>query len=429
MKLFGNKFFILFLILIVGLFSFSARVAHAGGVISGIFNAVASVFSTIINVVNVVVNTIVGNIEIVLGNITGINFLSEDGNCRLENTNQTFVAIYSGECDVSSSGSITLIPPAGIGCAFSYQPKFYIPNKDISFKQSTYELGGFWGGLPFCEQITISENNNNVALYRFVRPSSISQSELSDWYFNIKNNIGNGFLIGQWSLLFGKSLYYVATTDTTPLSTFLYSAGCAGNVCDKITDYSIPPDSYVIYAAKMLGDYTGVSISGDLSVGLSCNVFPGLNKFLNIDNDSKVTFPDPSTTLGNAFIGPIKTGSCPLLATSTYVIDPPFATKQVGQTQQFIGRYDPDGPSGPQAQQNLTNLTTWSFPNASVATINSSGLATCSAAGSAVITSVYSGITATASLTCSSVIIPSIISPSSSATTTLPGGRREMPPQ
>ena len=84
----------------------------------------------------------------------------------------------------------------------------------------------------------------------------------------------------------------------------------------------------------------------------------------------------------------------------TYVIAPASASRQVGETQQFIGWYDPDGSSGSQAQQNKTTSASWISSDTSVATI-SSGLAACVSSGSVIITSVYSGITATASLTCS----------------------------
>ena len=84
----------------------------------------------------------------------------------------------------------------------------------------------------------------------------------------------------------------------------------------------------------------------------------------------------------------------------TYVIAPASASRQVGETQQFIGWYDPDGLSGSQAQQDKTTSASWISSDTSVATI-SSGLAACVSSGSITITSVYSGITATASLTCS----------------------------
>ena len=106
----------------------------------------------------------------------------------------------------------------------------------------------------------------------------------------------------------------------------------------------------------------------------------------------------------------------------TYVIAPASASRQVGETQQFIGWYDPDGPSGSQAQQNKTTSASWISSDTSVATI-SSGLAACVSSGSVIITSVYSGITATASLTCSAAPLscsfsanPTSIFPSQSST-------------
>ena len=95
---------------------------------------------------------------------------------------------------------------------------------------------------------------------------------------------------------------------------------------------------------------------------------------------------------------------CSVSFVPTYVINPASVTKQVSQTQQFTGWYDPDGPSGAQAQQDRTTSASWSSSNAAVASITSSGLATCVAAGGPItITSVYSGITATATLTCSNL--------------------------
>lgn len=91
----------------------------------------------------------------------------------------------------------------------------------------------------------------------------------------------------------------------------------------------------------------------------------------------------------------------------TYVISPSSVTRQIGQTQQFIGWYDPDGPGGPQVQQDQTASASWNSSNVVIATVNGSGLATCvSAGGPITITSIYSGITATASFTCSVSPVP-----------------------
>ena len=292
MKLFGSRFFILFLILTVSLFFFSAEAAYAGGVI----DAIGSVFNAIITVTNTVINAIVGVFEAAIGTIIGSNPISGDGACRLQNLEQNVFQVFGDSCNTSASIVIT---PTGDGCTFSYQPRFYIPEKDV----------GFIGGGTQCDRITINENNNNVALYRFVKPSNISQSELSDWYFQIKNTLGNGFLILDDPPTWDQPLYH-QSADSGSLVTLPYYTACSGNVCDKIADFSIPPDSYVVYAAKMLGNYIGIN-TYDYGNGIQCDVYSGLNKFLDTDNASRVLLPDSSAWLGNALVGPIKTGPCP----------------------------------------------------------------------------------------------------------------------
>ncbi len=111
---------------------------------------------------------------------------------------------------------------------------------------------------------------------------------------------------------------------------------------------------------------------------------------------------------------------------STYVISPPSASIPVGQTQQFIGWYDPDGPSGSEAQQDKTASATWVSSNTSIATINSSALATCQAVGSATIKSVYNNVfTATAKLNCYDPALPPTVDlkvNSSDGPITIPSG-------
>ena len=97
--------------------------------------------------------------------------------------------------------------------------------------------------------------------------------------------------------------------------------------------------------------------------------------------------------------------SCTLVP-SSYVIFPTSTSRTIGQTQQFTGLYDPDGPSGAQPQQNVTNQASWNSSNTNVATINNSGLATCRSSDSTIITSVYQGLMATANLSCVSLSQP-----------------------
>ncbi|MDP1889688.1 MAG: hypothetical protein Q8K55_02250, partial [Gemmatimonadaceae bacterium] len=291
MKLFGSRFFILFLILTVSLFFFSAKAAYAGGVI----DAIGSVFSAIVTVLNTVTNIVIGTSEFFIGTLIS-NPLASDGECRLQNLEQNVFQVFGSSCNTSVSIVIT---PTGDGCTFSYQPKFYIPQKDVGFEQPLY---------IDCQQITINENNNNVALYRFVKPSNISQSELSDWYFQIKNTLGNGFTDISGDVNEYYTPAYHQSADSAPLVTSSYYMACSGNVCDKVADFSIPPDSYVVYAAKMLGDYKGGYFNTNVG---NCEITSASNKFLNTDTGIRVILSNSSGWLGNALVGPIKTGPCP----------------------------------------------------------------------------------------------------------------------
>ncbi len=103
MRIFNNKFFVLFLILTIGLFFFSTEVVHAGNVVTAV-----------VSISNTVVNTVVGISEVALGSITGISFLSSDGDCRLDNVSRTPFAVYSGRCNSSNGNSAptSSLPPA-----------------------------------------------------------------------------------------------------------------------------------------------------------------------------------------------------------------------------------------------------------------------------------------------------------------------------
>lgn len=87
-------------------------------------------------------------------------------------------------------------------------------------------------------------------------------------------------------------------------------------------------------------------------------------------------------------------------AVTKLTVNPPTATINLsigGQTtQQFTALADfDDGTTG----VDVTTLAGWSSSNTSIATINSSGLATAQSTGTATITATYGGQTGTASLT------------------------------
>lgn len=106
----------------------------------------------------------------------------------------------------------------------------------------------------------------------------------------------------------------------------------------------------------------------------------------------------------------------PPTTTPTFVLTPPSAVVKVGETQQFTGLYDSDGPDGPST--NITPTSTsiiWSSSNNSAATINTSGLTTGIASGTVTINGIYEGIAATANL----AVISATSTPPSTATGTI----------
>lgn len=94
-------------------------------------------------------------------------------------------------------------------------------------------------------------------------------------------------------------------------------------------------------------------------------------------------------------------------AAPTLTISPSSVTVGVGNVQQYTATYDSDG-SGPNPSQNVTNSASWSSGSASIATVNSAGLATGVAVGSATITASYSGLTANAGITVQAVAGPTL---------------------
>jgi len=330
MKLFENKFFVLFLILTVSLFSFSAKMAYAGGVV----NAVANIVRAVITAVNVVVNTVVGVAEIMIGSIPGLSALYEDGSCRLENTTLGIFTIYKGRCNGVST-SILSTSNSG-SCTFSYKITFYNPQFGQTYE---YFIDPSQGNT--CQKRLVDETQKQVAIYRFVLPADVSQATLTDWFINqIKWNVGKGFVdyghnqqrhsIGVFDIFSNYWFdYWGYGNDVQPLVVMPYKDLCVGNICE-LTDATIPQNSYVAYVAKILADYAvpeGSWWYSGTTEGATCPVsLP--NKFFNTNNDPSVYFPTTPQMLGNAIIGPIKTGgaNCPIPPSSTSTSTSPPAS-------------------------------------------------------------------------------------------------------
>ncbi|MFA6495374.1 MAG: Ig-like domain-containing protein [Candidatus Paceibacterota bacterium] len=110
-----------------------------------------------------------------------------------------------------------------------------------------------------------------------------------------------------------------------------------------------------------------------------------------------------ATVTGSGWTAANGATSCSITGTTatvlgTYTCDSPL-TVTVGGTAQDHGYYDADGSGIATTTQTVTSGPTWTSSNTGVATVSSSGLITGVAAGTATITSVYQGVTATSAVT------------------------------
>ena len=201
-----------------------------------------------------------------------------------------------------NGGNIINVPSdAGASC-FEISSTFYIP-----FYQQGY-FSGDYSGIYYrfntpksCDTMSINEGDQ-IAIYRFTLPAD--SNNLNSWFLNdLKNQIGNGFLDPSTNS-------YWTSSDVGPIAT-LPSSICSGTTC-QIKDVSAPEDSYVVYGAKIIGNYTGSgenTTSGDEYISFNCPSKP--NKFLKKDNPGGgVVVPDEYSSIGNMFNGPYKTESC-----------------------------------------------------------------------------------------------------------------------
>ncbi len=450
--LFSNKFFILFLILTVSLYSFSVKIAQAG---KGFF----TILSVVLMVVAIVfqqywVPEMLTTYVFPGGYMTTATAMFGTGAILAGGTILTGAAacaeglICAG--GGSSGGIPTIVSSEAGGCRYQIPLTFYIPAYGQGWQEKLYyydndgnrvELpsgtqryrpcnfrwfgwsfnkeqpenniydcgtedtpnncavpdsnGSYalitnpnpWGGNPQqqCVNVTTScesgsaGEGNQIALYRFTLPITASQETLNNWFMNsIKNQVGNGFTsIGSG---FGGNSSYWTSSDSGPFSTVSASQICSGNTC-RINDSTAPEDSYVVYGAKILGNYASreeVPGPGD-STSYVCNSKP--NKFLNTDNSSSVQFPfintgdkkeGPSWGTGNAFLGPYKTqkAECPAEAVAdvkltTLGCKSVAVTVKVNDVSQYSGFdvYANDKFVG--SQNIITKETVYTIPNLS----------------------------------------------------------------
>jgi len=212
--------------------------------------------------------------------------------------------------------------------------------------------GDKFGSTCTRDTILVSSSNVNddaskdVAIYRFTLPGDISSGEMSDWFFSLSGQVGSGFISMTVPITdeyragypTGLSGYWDAggSSQSNIVATIPYSQICSGNVCEFI-DNTVPEDSYIVYAAKILGDFESAVVLTWADPGYDpkyASAEPNFvvlpNKFLNAGGASPTRFPpfldeahgtayqggrNMSLYDGNpsakAFLGPYKTDVCP----------------------------------------------------------------------------------------------------------------------
>ena len=174
---------------------------------------------------------------------------------------------------------------------------------------------------------------------------------------------------------------YVAVNDTTPPPTTLS--------CSPVNQTANVNQAVSFSATGGSGTYTW-STSGNPSYGngqsFSTSYSSSGNKTVTVTSGSQAA---------NCYVN-VNTGG----GNPTLIITPSSNSVQVGQSVNFQARYDADGPSGSQSEQDVTASANWNSSNVNVASLGwNKGQFTGIANGSVTITAIYGGLTANATLT------------------------------
>ena len=149
------------------------------------------------------------------------------------------------------------------------------------------------------------------------------------------------------------------------------------------------------------GDFHGWAWSSDTAGIIGWISFN--SKDCDLDNNGFIDIACDGTNTSTTPAYPYKVTIGNNNLTPSYVIEPAVASVAVGGTQRFTGYYDSDG-TGPLIKEDKTLLaSSWASDKLAVATIattTSQAIASCLAGGTVTITSVYSGLPASASLEC-----------------------------
>ena len=234
----------------------------------------------------------------------------------------------------------------------------YKPNRDDNDycyepdPNGQYVMVSGVGCVPVTEGATtptsIDETQNKIALYRvtapvsqFVNPTTgeTDQMALVKWFTGIagcrgynegssQHAFGPGLAVSDSDPCYGGGGLALDRPEKNLLAIYPHSK-CSGNTCVLPDTYGIPEDSYIFYAAKILGNYTWMVENEELCddenscIGGEPSIYYSPAKFLSAKNPpiagtaNLATFPwiyTKAYSMGDVLWGPTQTGgleACP----------------------------------------------------------------------------------------------------------------------
>lgn len=296
-----------------------------------ISNAVNSIVNAVIDVANVIgtvtLNLAMSVTQLYLGTSLGTAITSlittgdfslmqdliDDGICRITNLTDDYEGNFV--CDSSSGSGAVLVTSQNLGCIQTITPTFYnvFMNTNYYYPTSTQLNDTGTGFITVTSKIcgrqpNFSETNRRIAVYRFILPGNSNNNTLYNWYNGIKNQVGNGWLYFGSGVFDDDSYFTTMGAEVSKLAELDYAEMCNGSTCNIFTDAAVPQNSYIAYAAKILGPYNGIQVGNNMIDPPPPTCIPGDNKFFSTTASWPPNF---SGNPANAISGPYRTSACP----------------------------------------------------------------------------------------------------------------------
>ncbi len=331
------------LVVTLMVFTFSFNITNA----SGVFDVFTAIFAPLIDMVTMPfialtsgklpnVGDIIGG---PVGGLVACNAFNADG-------------VYFSNCGGAGGQTVAfaLIGTSNVvGCGIPVT--FYIPQMNDSAKRGTAYTTTYISqseGAPptavstpietcLADPNSIDETQRSIAIYRYIKPNTISDRDRSAWFFNeIKSIAGDGFISRGVNMVLHSNLAYLGVPtpgvyldyytsgapqllETGPYSKYCHLNGAGANEC-RFLDTTAPADSNVAYVAKIIGSYTGAHVvqtpimgeGGIEGYSESVACASGQNKFLTTSPTSTDTLWPYANyahdySYGNLVAGPYNT--------------------------------------------------------------------------------------------------------------------------